>query len=116
MIMAGAKNDTNENPHDEDSHDKNPHDKNPHDKDSHDRLYIRAVIVLTALRILLCIAIMTNAIHGQMFHIRDAAYEKYSYGMIYIVVAIWETVFSIAAFSVMMRKCRIYWREVDLVR
>lgn len=144
IIMAGAKNDINENPHHENPHHesshhensrhkklrhknphhknlrhKNPHHEKLHHEDSHYvnpyyKLYVGAVIVLTVLWILLCIAIMTNAFHGQVFHIKDAAYEKYSYGMLYIMVVIWETVFAIAAFSVMTRKCRIsamrdYW-------
>lgn len=94
MIMGGTKNDTN--------------------ADSNYKSYGISIIVMIAFWILLCIAIMTNAVHGQMFHIKDAHCKKYSYGIIYIVVVIWETVFSIAAFSVMMRKCRVsamrhYW-------
>lgn len=76
-------------------------------EDTHYMKYVKAVIFLTVVWILLCIAIMTNDIHGQMFHIKDAAYEEYSYGVIYIVIVIWETLFSIASFSVMMRKCRL---------
>lgn len=64
--------------------------------------------------ILLCLAVLTNRLHGWLFYYTDYYAYEYSRGILYYVVIVWETAFTIAAFVTMMRRCSIsvvhkYW-------
>ena len=59
------------------------------------------------IEMLLCTAVLTNDLHQQAFRLLDLASEAYTHGWLYYVTVVWSVFFTLASFTVLMRRCRI---------
>ncbi|MBO5597268.1 MAG: hypothetical protein J5943_01505 [Oribacterium sp.] len=70
-----------------------------------ERFNNRMEMVLLVLWLLLCIAVMTNSLHSQLFRITVLPDKEYTRGWLYFVVIIWQVIMGLGAISIMVRKC-----------
>ncbi len=63
--------------------------------------------ILFIVWLILCIAVMTNSLHSQMFQITVHPDKEYKRGWLYFLVLLWQVIMGLGAISIMVRKCRL---------
>lgn len=64
-------------------------------------------MILVIIWLLLCVAVMTNALHSQMFKITVHPDKEYKRGWLYFAVIIWQVILGLGSISMMVRKCSL---------